>query len=347
MNRANSFPNDPRIERTLRIARRFITQSNICWLPVDPVSLYDDYCWALYSCYEAEKVYGKSDPFGVRRTGVDAKTYYSREKGIYITVYDENILLERIRWTLMHEIGHIVLGHLVEFNLTLMTRGGLSTEQYTILEREANIFAAEVLAPMAILKAVGACNYDKICQICKISKEAAQNRVKDINWHGNKKFYREADEYLRKHFQTYLTPVAICTNQSVLPTRISINKRSRVDLMNKKHKYVSTDNRGRFLFCPRCGNKSFSKNAKYCKMCGLYLYNSCTNTKSLTCCCGMKNPGDARYCEHCGQKTLLTCLGLLMTWEELIRTYGEVVAGTDPDSLGVKKVTRFFDAGRS
>jgi Zn-dependent peptidase ImmA (M78 family) len=334
----NNFPNKPRIERTLKKARWFIKKLNICWLPVNPVVLFKECGLLLYNCQEAEKVYGRPDPFGVRKEGVDAKTYRSRDEGIYITVFDESMLPERIRWTLVHELAHIVLGHLTDFEITLLTRSGLCSKQYEVLEREADTFAAEVLAPMAIIKEMGNLEYDDIIQICHISKEAAQNRIKDIAWHGNKKAYKEADAFLRLHFKTYLTPVTLCVDSGSLPVRNAIKKNPKVAFMNKKHRYIPIGKNGRFAICPRCGNKAFSQKARFCRMCGLYLYNDCTNTSSsFVSWCGANNPGDARYCEYCGAETELTRLGLLMTWEELIQAHGDVAGGSDPDITEIDK----------
>jgi ribosomal protein L37E len=112
-----------------------------------------------------------------------------------------------------------------------------------------------------------------------------------------------------------------------------VRKLPEVSYILKKHPFVQVDQKKRFLVCPRCGNKNFSDDANYCKMCGLYLYNSCTRTEVESDSpseCGMINPGDARYCEYCGSPTRLLELGLLMTWEELIESQKEVAAGLDP-----------------
>lgn len=52
----------------------------------------------------------------------------------------------------MHEIGHIVLGHLTDFGETALDRGGLTQKKYGVLEVEAHYFAAEFLMPTALLK---------------------------------------------------------------------------------------------------------------------------------------------------------------------------------------------------
>ena len=74
--------------------------------------------------------------------------------GKYYIVYDDVTVnsSDRIAWTIMHEIGHIILGHLVEFSETALNRGGITSKQYGVLEIEAHYFAAEFLMDRILLK---------------------------------------------------------------------------------------------------------------------------------------------------------------------------------------------------
>lgn len=47
----------------------------------------------------------------------DAFSFYSPQLDTYVIVYNDNRLLRRIRFTLMHEIGHIKMGHKGESDL--------------------------------------------------------------------------------------------------------------------------------------------------------------------------------------------------------------------------------------
>ncbi|MDH7578511.1 MAG: hypothetical protein QHH75_12025, partial [Bacillota bacterium] len=125
LSRKSSIPKCPRHTRTIRKARDFIKETGVCWLPVNPFDIYKRYGWLIYSCSEAEKICKKPDPFRILENGIDARTFRERETGLYITIYNEfREVPERITWTLAHEIGHIVLGHLTDFELTLLNRGG-------------------------------------------------------------------------------------------------------------------------------------------------------------------------------------------------------------------------------
>jgi len=191
------YPKKPRIVKTVRTARKIIKESGIGKLPINPEDLFELYGWGLYSCTEIEALLNCEDPFHIYKDNVDAKTFYANQK--YLTIYDDKRMCGRIRWTLAHEIGHIVLGHLTDFQGT-----NFKAEDYRILEREANIFAAELLAPLAVLKHLGVYKITEIASLCGISKQAARYRVIDIFLRGDQKLYCEADAYIRKQFGLFL-----------------------------------------------------------------------------------------------------------------------------------------------
>jgi Zn-dependent peptidase ImmA (M78 family) len=101
----------PRVDRTVRLARRFVNIRRFD----DPFELYRQHGWILFSSSEIQKITGMQDPFGVRKKEMDAKTY-RRFDDVYITIYNETKDSDRIRWTLAHEIGHIILGHFCFFS---------------------------------------------------------------------------------------------------------------------------------------------------------------------------------------------------------------------------------------
>ncbi|QNB45873.1 hypothetical protein BR63_05805 [Thermanaerosceptrum fracticalcis] len=67
---------------------------------------------------------------------------------------------------------------------------------------------------------------------------------------------------------------------------------------------------GRTDMCLKCQNKEFSDYAKFCKMCGTPLLNTCTDEK-----CAKVNIPDAWHCEYCGAPTLFGSNGLLAEYE--------------------------------
>lgn len=102
----------------------------------------------------------------------------------YLLVYRDDISFERLRWTLAHEIGHIVLGHLLRPR---------DSQREAVFEEEANYFAKELLMPLPVLAMIGARSVADISRVCGVSYEAAQIRARD---------FERYDWYRLKHGDT-------------------------------------------------------------------------------------------------------------------------------------------------
>lgn len=89
-------------------------------------------------------------------------------------VYDDNNSVERCRFTVAHELGHIFLGH-----ETVKDRYSRSTFDSTksVIEQEADVFASRLLAPACVLWALDIHTAEDIAKLCNISYMAAQIRA--------------------------------------------------------------------------------------------------------------------------------------------------------------------------
>ena len=80
---------------------------------------------------------------------------------------------ERQRFTVAHELGHILLGH--------VGKAGLVNREPdpgdNPMEREANVFASRLLAPACVLWALDARTPEEIAGLCKISNQSATFRA--------------------------------------------------------------------------------------------------------------------------------------------------------------------------
>ena len=108
-------------------------------------------------------------------------------KNIYIIFYDDKIPLTAQRFTIAHEIGHIVLGHFNEFN------------EFT-KEKEANMFAVRILMPMCVLYECRVDSVEELEGMCCVSKESAQYRFNRLQLvKERQKFYTDRLEIKVKH----------------------------------------------------------------------------------------------------------------------------------------------------
>jgi Zn-dependent peptidase ImmA (M78 family) len=101
--------------------------------------------------------------------GADALTV--RRGGQYVILYNSEIKSERRRaFTLAHEIGHILLSH--------------AGEDEAAEEREANAFAASLLAPEILFRFLehrdGPFDAERMEATFCLSREAAENRLRDL-----------------------------------------------------------------------------------------------------------------------------------------------------------------------
>lgn len=134
----------------------------------------------------------------VNLEGLPGFTCYNKKKNKYKMFLDEGTgekCLERIIFTMAHEIGHIVLGHFGSYdNSTYITNRKF--------EDEANIFADELLMPTSpIMK--NKMTPEQICKVYLVSESAAKNKIKYIK---RNTVYRETNQIISliyKHVDHY------------------------------------------------------------------------------------------------------------------------------------------------
>lgn len=103
----------------------------------------------------------------------DGMTFYARRTPIIL--FDDRMLPARAKFTVAHEVGHIVLGHVQPGGVTTANREpgpGDAPE-----EQAANQFAARLLAPACVLWGLGVHTPEEIMELCHISRQAAQFRA--------------------------------------------------------------------------------------------------------------------------------------------------------------------------
>lgn len=79
----------------------------------------------------------------------------------------------RQRFTLAHELGHVLLGHVGRYELVNRE----PSPQDNPVEQAANVFASRLLAPACVLWGCGAKTAEEIAALCEISLPAAQYRA--------------------------------------------------------------------------------------------------------------------------------------------------------------------------
>ena len=128
------------------------------------------------------------------------------ENHVYI-FYDSSLPMGRQRFTIAHEIGHLVLGHVGNGMATVENREPSGTERAE--ERQANQFAARLLAPACVLHELGATTKEEIQRLCGISGQAAQfraERMQELERRG-RYYTSRLERQVARQFQSYIDVV--------------------------------------------------------------------------------------------------------------------------------------------
>lgn len=106
----------------------------------------------------------------------DGFTYH--ETGGHIIFFDTSQPVSRQRFTIAHELGHIVLGHVARGYYTVYNYEPRKSDAPH--EQAANAFAARLLAPACVLHFARISTASQIAQACQISMQAAQYRAERL-----------------------------------------------------------------------------------------------------------------------------------------------------------------------
>lgn len=119
-------------------------------LPVKPVQIANHYG---ISC--------KSNA-DLLQPGESGKILYDAQNGAILAVHPDESA-QRKRYTILHELGHYLLGH-------------LDSDMQPEMEYAADRFAADVLMPACVLWGLQLHTADDIARVCNVSQTAAQRR---------------------------------------------------------------------------------------------------------------------------------------------------------------------------
>ncbi len=257
MQRKKKIPDSPRFSFVTKTAYEFLLECGYEKFPISPYDVLDE-MKEYVTCLpwsEAQKILRSDDPFHLKQQNAEGRTIRMRDTGKYYIVYDDVTIKspDRISWTIMHEIGHVILGHLVEFGETALNRGGITNEQYGVLEVEAHYFAAEFLMPTAILKYLNGITVDQIALLFGVSDKAAGKKYKRVF----ETSYLPYDRYEEKLIRNFYNFILLEASDAIYRSIYRMWRKPR------KNKYVSVCRK-----CPSCLSYINDPKAEYCSFCG-------------------------------------------------------------------------------
>lgn len=191
-------------KKSRNAAWEMLIDCGVSELPVRTSQICDHYGWILRS-YQG----GLRSIELLGLTGLMEKTdgfCTVTENHVYI-FYDRTMPVGRQRFTVAHEIGHLMLGHVGPGMATTQNREPTGTEKPE--EQQANQFAARLLAPACVLHEIGAMTPEDIVCFCGISRQAAEfrsARMRELENRG--KFYAHPlERQLISQFASYIAAV--------------------------------------------------------------------------------------------------------------------------------------------
>lgn len=175
-------------QKSRNMSWEILFQENVRELPVNIVEL----------CHKlgiAVKYYDKFEQ------GNDGKCAVINNQPIILVRQDCN--RQRKRFTVAHELGHIMLGHVGRYELI---NREISPNDNPI-EQEANVFASRLLAPACVLWGLKVKSADEISQLCDISPTAAEYRWQRMQelYKRNKFLVAPLEREVYKQFQDFIS----------------------------------------------------------------------------------------------------------------------------------------------
>lgn len=121
-----------------------------------------------------------------------------------VILYNDAEMPQRIRFTIAHELGHLVLGHVQPGEHTRQNREPEPGDNPT--EQAANRFAADLLAPACVLWGLDLRRAEDIAKVCKISIQAARFRAErmEILYQRNKFLLHPLEQSVYQQFKPYI-----------------------------------------------------------------------------------------------------------------------------------------------
>lgn len=314
-----------RYDFAVESAYDFILEQEINALPVDPFKICKSNNWKLEKASEIAYDLNCSVEYLLEKKlrTKDGIVIYSPTTDEYSIIYNDTMRnQDRIRWTIAHEIGHIVLNHLSSSQTSLL-RNELSDSKYSSYEKEADCFAGILMAPPIILNRLNLDKYYQIQQVCKLSYHASISRCDYI-----KKFYSferfndysecilsQFKKFINKKYCTHCGYVSYIEKSKYCPICGGYNllwEYHKKGENNMKYDSIILNDKNKSEICPVCGNEETNIDGGYCQICGTHILNECTNYS-----CSANLDGNSRFCPYCGAESSFLRDNLLKSWKNV------------------------------
>ena len=133
--------------------------------------------------------------------GERGKSFYDGES--WIIVYDDRATVESARVTIAHELGHIFLGHELQFVVGSHVRMFSDSRDN---EKKADMFAERILCPSCVLWGLELRECEDVQKTCRVTKAIASKRSRRLKvlYERNLFLTSELEQELYDNFKGYI-----------------------------------------------------------------------------------------------------------------------------------------------
>lgn len=144
------------------------------------------------------------------------RSFYNYDKMQWYIIYNDKELKSRCKYTIAHELGHIYLGHKTKDGKHSRTFDTTKSDE----EKEADMFAARLLAPACVIWGLDLHTPEEIALICDISHQAARIRAErmELLYERNKFLTSPLERQVHKNFKEFIN------RQKNIPAELSLNE---------------------------------------------------------------------------------------------------------------------------
>lgn len=177
----------------------------VSWIPKSLIFSYREFASMHNITVETVSRYAESE---------DGVTHYDKCSGGHIILYNDNKPRGRQRFTVGHEVGHVLLKHLLILSISTAAQNNFYGISDIVIEQEADLFSGIVLCPFPVLKNIGVNSPSQIQKICDISTQASLIKYEQyIEW---SRYHRKTawENDITKLFSKYIQDQATQAEQS-------------------------------------------------------------------------------------------------------------------------------------
>lgn len=186
------------------MAWKILLECGIDALPVRPSVICDHYGWVLADYHTGASSIAL---LGLEELTKQTDGFCAVTKSHAYIFFDSTLPAGRQRFTIAHEVGHLVLGHVTPGGVTTVNRE--PTPGDNPIERQANQFAARLLAPACVLHELGVVTPEAIQQACGLSRQAATyraDRMQELE-HRNRYYVSLLERRVLQQFASHIARV--------------------------------------------------------------------------------------------------------------------------------------------